>query len=337
MKEALDANRLRRMGLPGIILGLGIHPFFASWVKTYGARIYDLTATVAFIGEIVLFGLILSSATTYIYYIYEGFRLPLLTRAARGWNERRLRRTVDALRELYASRTRDNLGPTERELATELTERLADFPLLETDEGLHPTVERPTLLGNIIATYELYSLTRYKIDGRTYWHQILSCAPESIRKDFDDSMSFAESLLLASAASFLVSIVAVLVLVGLFFGNLSERLAVATVALSPTAGTTLFVAGLLGWWIFYQLAITAHREVASVFRALVDVAMDDFVSWLTRVSLPSTPMAPRAAAVAEYLNFGVRMKEVVPHSATPHRPSTPQKDPPNLPGSHETA
>jgi hypothetical protein len=78
MSDVLDANRLRTVGLPGLILALAFHPFLAKWVSA-GADVYGLEATAIFVAEIILFGLLISSAVRWIYYIYEGYHGAWLT------------------------------------------------------------------------------------------------------------------------------------------------------------------------------------------------------------------------------------------------------------------
>ena len=83
MKDALGMHRLRRIGVPGVILALGVHPLMAAWLNAYVQRTYGFTTTVIFIAEIFVFGVIASGATTFVYHLYEGFRIPAHSRASR--------------------------------------------------------------------------------------------------------------------------------------------------------------------------------------------------------------------------------------------------------------
>jgi hypothetical protein len=226
------------------------------------------------------------------------------------------------LQELYRGRTRDELRQQERDRADTISEVLMDFPLLETKGELYFRVERPTRLGNIIAAYELYAQTRYKVDVRTYWHQIVSCAPQDLRTELSDRVSFAESLVLASAAGLGVSTAATVFLVGLGLGAWRPGLVVMRVPLARAEGVAFLVGGLLCWRLFHQLALSAHRAVGTVFRALVDLAIGPFFAWLATLELPPLrERTERAAAIAEYLVYGISLSAVgTPESASALRP-----------------
>src|SRR5258708_19041238 len=92
-EEAFASETFRRVVLPGIVLAIGIHPLITTWAPLIDA-VYGIGSTVLLVAEIVLFGLMVSGATQWIYYFYEGFRLKPLTALAGSANRRRLRNLI---------------------------------------------------------------------------------------------------------------------------------------------------------------------------------------------------------------------------------------------------
>jgi len=297
MNDVLDANRLRTIGLPGLILALAFHPFFAKWIAS-GASVYGLEATVIFVAEIVLFGLFISSAVRWIYYIYEGYRVAWITEPFRHVNSKLIYRRKSKQSKLYAGRRFNELSRSERRRATMLNEYLSDFYLDEDGKPL-----RPTRLANVIASYERYPERRYEVNGIEYWHHIINFAPDHLRKQLDDVVSIAQSLVLASAATLIVAISGVFLASGLAAG---EHRVLVTVPVGYSTAIAYATLGIAGWIVFYRLAVVAHREVSSVFRAITDLAMPAFVAWLKTVQVPLTREdVTKAREVSYRLAFGV--------------------------------
>jgi hypothetical protein len=99
-ENVFSSATFRRVILPGIILAAGIHPLIMKFILVVES-LYGISALGMLVSEVVLFGLAVSIATQRIFYVYEGFRLPWLTKFALHANERRVEKLI-ALQELRA-------------------------------------------------------------------------------------------------------------------------------------------------------------------------------------------------------------------------------------------
>lgn len=283
VEEAFASDTFRRVILPGIVLAIGIHPLIANWFHILD-RLYGIGATPMLVAEVIFFGLVVSSAINWIYYVYEGFRLAPLTALAHHINRRRVKKLVGLRRELQALKDRT---PSQQNKLYQAYEGLRDFPVRKRADGtIEYFAERPTMLGNIIAVYELYAQTRYGFDGVAYWSHLLSFASPEARKDFSDKYAFAESLVLTSFAGAFVALLYVLGLIGFAIGKLFPSLAVVTVQVGPGAALALLAFGIVVWIVFYRAALPAHREAGRTLQSVIDTGMPEFVAWLSKVRAP---------------------------------------------------
>lgn len=300
VEDAFASATFRRVVLPGIVMAAGVHPLLSRWTPAI-ERLYGIGPTVFIIAEVIVLGLAVSSTLQWIYYVYEGFRLEWLTALAGRLNRRTLASQQRRWSEVQGDRDFDELSPTEQAEVIKITEYLRDFPERRCPDGsMEYFVERPTRLGNIIATYETYAESRYGVDGLDFWHHLLNLAPDASRKSFDENYAFAESLVLASFAGALVAIIHLLVLVGFAIGALA-RFGVE-LATGPSASAGLILAGVAVWWLFYQAALPAHRGAGDALRAIIDAVMPKFMEWATNVRVPPPDEAiERVAALNRYL------------------------------------
>ncbi|MBW8878428.1 MAG: hypothetical protein JF614_26005, partial [Acidobacteria bacterium] len=296
MKEAsevLDGDFLRRIILPGAVAASYAHPYLRSWLVPMTHKQYGLEVGLVLLAEAVFFGLLVSSATVPIFQVYEGFRLRRLTRCAEWWNRKRLKKLEAAYMALNAPGHK--LTEEEKNKSSKLFEGLSDYLIVESEGKAEYTVERPTLLGNIMATYELYPKTRYGVNGVAFWNHLLSLAPESARKSFEENVTFADSMVLTSATGALVLLVALCSMLGRLIGTISG-LAIIKVSLPVGVDIGGFLGGVATWFLFYQLSLPAHRKVRYVFQALTDLTMPKFVRYINAFDVKK---ATGAAAKAE--------------------------------------
>jgi hypothetical protein len=306
--EVLGGARFRRLALPGLVLALGIHPYLMSLLGSWLTRTYAVSGPVLFVIEVALFGMLISSAVTPIYYLYEGFSQKWLTLYAKRLNHRRVEsesarwRSLTATRDDLAEENEKDPSPEKERQLRAIEEQLSlvtgflqDFPRLQTPAGPQYVAERPTLLGNVIASYELYAHTRYEIDGHTLWFHLLNLGPDSGRSSFEEKIDFAEGMVLASASGMVVALVGVVALgVGLTVGDSNVT----------ALGVVEMVLGMGLFFLFYALAIPAHREAGTALRAQVDLAMPNLRKWLSEVEVPADPGdVDRIDAIVHYLRF----------------------------------
>jgi hypothetical protein len=252
------------------------------------------------IGEVILFGLLVSSSVQWVYYVYEGFRLTKLTALAHKWNCDRLQRLKVSFERLQNIEKRSDDQRTE---FYKVYESLLDFPVTRRPDGsMVREAERATRLGNIIAVYELYPKTRYGVDSVLYWFHLLNLAPDNVRQDFSDQVSFAESLVLTSFSGALVAVLQALVLIGFGIRIWFHAPVVVTLWIGPLASLFLLGFGVVVWFLFYMFAMSAHRDAGKIFESGVDVAMPKFVLWLAQVQAPLEGIAAeRLSKLTDYL------------------------------------
>lgn len=269
LDEAFGGTTFQGVVLPGVVGMLAVHPLLVPYLREV-RQVFDVQSGVVVGAEIIVLGLIFSSASRPIYWIYEGFRWKWLTRLAGRWNNRCVTVWQREMSKIYSNRSAQELSGDEHDRVEILNEKLSDFPITKTPEGYYWFVERPTRLGNIISTYELYPSLEYGIDGRTYWHHLLNLASDSTRKEFDDQQNFARSLVLTSFAGACVALIGAILLLGLLLGRLFPAAPLIAVSVGLRGAAVLASVGLLIWAGFYWLSFPAHRDASEMFRAIVD-------------------------------------------------------------------
>jgi hypothetical protein len=280
VEDAFASDVFRQVLLPGIVLSIGVHPLISRVFTPVVRELYGIGPTTLIVGEIIVFGLVISSAIQFIYYIYEGFQFEWLTLPAGVFNRWRLAQQKQRVRDIQGDRDFDDLSESEQLQVTRIYDYLYSFPLVQQTDGSYDySAERPTKLGNIIALYELYAETRYRIDGVDFWHHFLILAPDGSRKSFEEKYAFAESTVLASFAGALVATIHVFVLIVFAIGRLFGSIAFAPLATRPEESFWLMVFGAGIWLLFYAASIPAHREAGAVLRAIIDSVFPKFVEW----------------------------------------------------------
>ena len=248
---------------------------------------YGLNSSILLVVEIIAFGLALSSGLQWIYYLFEGFRVPQLTKLVQKRNEARLADLTRRLNEIQHEKALEELPAASQNQVYKVYERLLEYPEVLSAEGTPKRIaERPTRLGNIIATYELYPESRYGVDAVHYWYHFLSLAPNDARKEFQDSYAFAESLVLTSFSGLLIAVLQAFVLAGFAVGTLKPAFAVMSLATDPIATSIIGLVGLLVWWGFYQASLPAHKDAGAIFRSVVDLSMPAFLDWAQKMRSP---------------------------------------------------
>jgi hypothetical protein len=292
VEDAFSSDIFRQVLLPGIVLSIGIHPVISEILTPLVHKVYGVGPTTLILGEIIVFGLVISSTIQFIYYVYEGFQLQWLTMPAGALNRWRLRRQKQRVRDIQGDRDFDHLSASEQSKVTKIYDYLYNFPLVKQPDGSFDYwAERPTRLGNIIALYELYADSRYGVDGVDFWHHFLTLAPEASRKSFDEKYAFAESTVLTSFAGAMVAAIQVLVLIGLEIGKLFPSLVVVHLTTGFKTSLWLLLFGVAVWLLFYAASLPAHREAGAALRAIIDSVFPAFVEWAESMSFSETTIS----------------------------------------------
>lgn len=203
IKSALGA--LARWALAGFIpsaVGLVVVLFvyassFGKWTSvTSGLDATTLLAATAVFGlAVVTASVLIAFLLLPVYRVLEGYLLPtklkrpLRSRQLRQWHRLRL---ISEL-ELPLPDSRLHL------------ERLDYYPE-------DPNDILPTRLGNALKRLELYGSSRFGLDNQSMWYELLSVAPQDLRKDCEDTrtqvdffVSSIVSLTLVAATSFIIA------------------------------------------------------------------------------------------------------------------------------------
>lgn len=282
VEDVFSAESFRRVVLPGLIVALGVHPSISASAN-FLHYLYGIGSTTLLVVEIIVFGLALSSAIQFVYYVYEGIVLEPLTSFARRRNQLRVERLTRVTGEL---RKKNNLAPAEQRRLDIAFEKLTEYPQRVCDDGsVEYYADSATRLGNIIATYELYAQTRYGVDGVFFWFHLLNLAPENLRKDFGEQYAFSESLVLASFSGALVTLFHAILLLRFLIG-LAYPHVLKIVPFGYKISAVFIVYGMLVWGLFYWAALPAHREAGKILQSIIDNAMPEFANWLRNFSAP---------------------------------------------------
>lgn len=288
--------QLRRLLMPGLIAAIGLHAYQPLAIVTDFTKSLSVDQNVLFLIEVTLFGFLLSSASKLIFYVYEGFRLPWLTWPSKFYITRKLERLQDRLGELYKE------GKQGNKEAEGIESYLSDFPYSSHGTDFSFEAERPTRLGNIIASYELYPENVYGVDAVFFWNHLTFLAPKEVRDDVDDKSTLAESVLLSSGAGATVAIVAALVFL---YNAIKTSYLKGTLSLPPEGKTLAlhtFLFGAACAIVLYRLSFPAFRAYRDSFRAMVDLAMPEFKVWLGKAPVTTpTGLREEAEKVALYL------------------------------------
>ena len=126
----------------------------------------------------------------------------------------------------------------------------------------------PTRLGNAIRSFETYGGDHYNLDSQAFWSELMSCVPEELRKEYQQSragVDFFVSLLYLSA----------------LFGSLAVAVSLGTET------PTLWIPAILAFLLCNRLAYVNTSAWAEATKAIVNVGRKPLAAALG-FQLPST-------------------------------------------------
>jgi len=313
LADALGASLVLRIIVPGSIAMLGVHPFVSAYLLKPLGNAYGVSPTVAMLVEVAVLGLLLQAAARPIYFVYEGYLFRSLFRPSVA----RYQERVDRKAQRYVGLLSDDAKTDEEQQEQDLLgEYLADFPVEGEGDQRRWVASCPTRLGNIVATYEGYVESRYGLPGWGFWWHVRLLASEEARKDFDESLRFAESLVLGSVASMLLVAVGSGVVLAAAVVHVLPAAALAPAPFGMRFAVGLALGGMALVWLTYRLALHAHREAAYAFRAMADLTMPALEKWILECKVPlPQPVRDRAADVWEYLDNLAPLEAALPDAA----------------------
>lgn len=222
----------------------------------------------------ILFGITFDFLRTPIYKLFEGIRLwPKFLRDCR----------INALNNKILSKKKrlssSSIDPIERR---KIVAWLRMFPrksatqeqVIQDDKLAYEAIH-PTVLGNIIYSYERYPESRYGIKGILFWHRLWLMLDDNIKKEINISWSKAcSSIYLSFAFSIYFFIYMILFLLHLF--NLpSVILDIDNEILvripPPHVFIILSILSAFLSFVFYRLSFPIHMEFGDSFKSAFDV------------------------------------------------------------------
>lgn len=133
----------------------------------------DSEAAVTFVSITGAIAIFLSSLSTQLYRILEGYLL-----WPRWLKERRVKRQLDIKRARASG-----IQPVQSGWLFGLQlEKFARYPLQD-DQVV------PTKFGNAIRSFETYGKTRFNLDSQTLWHELCSVSPKYIQTEINSAQS----------------------------------------------------------------------------------------------------------------------------------------------------
>jgi hypothetical protein len=250
-----------RVALPGALATAALYPTTA-WLleKLPRQPEYVWQRIVAYLALAFLLGGLVSLLSDEIYKIYEGRTLwpDWLRDLAIDRQQSRILKLRKRADEAFVAGDRNRYN--------ELWDQIGQYPMNE--ESGEAEAQRPTRLGNILAAYEQYPLTRYGMAAVFYWPRIWLQVEKEKKEDIDAGWSIADGFLSLSAVSLTGGVLWIAEAAGKTVGVLGNL---------PipfhSAGWSALAA--LAWWLCgyacYRISLPSHRQNGEIFKSIFDL------------------------------------------------------------------
>jgi len=259
---------LKRIALPGLIMALWLFPLielpsdlFPKAPSDELRRTILLSLVIGTIVAILALGVVVSGLRGLTYQVYEGrafWPRWLFSKLCKCQQSRVAR--------LLKEQKKPGVDPVRYK---RIWARLRSYPVAD---GGDPHATRPTLLGNILASYEQYPLSRYGMRSVFYWPRIWMQLENQKKDEIDSSWSTADGLLSASAVTYLGGFswlfAALIGAVGLKIPYL--RCPFKSHSLTSVSGLGLLIMG----YCIYCISLDFHRANGEMFKSVFDLYRD---------------------------------------------------------------
>lgn len=244
-----------RLVFPGLVLGAAALPLVQGFIVWAGYGRVDPTVLVPVLA--VALGWLVVLCDQPIYIVMEGRRYwpPFLRRWLTQYQSWRLERIV---------KTYDRLKGTAKERADEVNLLKLDYPL--NDKGEYEA-QMPTRLGNLLASYERYPNTAYKLDAVFYWYRLWVTLDKDLRGALDETQAVADSGVYVSFALSVGGVLAILYALG---GWIPIHLFNLPYLPSPRLTLAAGIAAVLLGYFVYRVSLFAQRSYGELFKSLFD-------------------------------------------------------------------
>jgi hypothetical protein len=307
-----------RVIIPGAVVVLSLLPII--WPLVRNIPLLSTWATRAVVGSLLVLGtgITLSLMSGLIYQVYEGYFLWPGVWFKKGvqFQRKKVSRKLEAddeLRKALKQLSENELEQDQSEMALENAAEDEDSEDTESqeerdssesneynylklcydklwlwlkmfpvdDEG-YPVAKCPTLLGNILKSYEDYPSTRYGMDAGFYWPRLWLSLEDDKKKMVDTRWSVADGILYSSfglafsAAIYFLLAIANLGIQSLSFLGLVQRTMLGE--LLPKWTVLIAVTMVFAAYLTYRLSLPYHRQNGESFMTLFDLYRDNLSS-----------------------------------------------------------
>jgi hypothetical protein len=185
---------------------------------------------------------------------------------------------------------------TADERALEIREAWSKLRMYPQDENGRPAATYPTALGNLLAAYEAYPLTRYGMDSVFYWPRLWLLLDTDRKEAVDNQWAVADGLVSLSAVSYAGGM---LWLAALLAHNAKSLLAASGSTMArrlvqemhrfpahmpfpdPTQSLVWGIGLLLLGYFLYRLSLPSHRANGETFKSIFDLYRGRLAARLT--------------------------------------------------------
>ncbi len=273
-----------RILVPGLFVGLGSLPLLEAVLTTFHAGVYK---EVVFVGFGLLTGYLIFLLDMPIYMLYEGRRWPKLLS---DYFVRREARRLERLMSIHERYWNSDPQISVEEYAEAWVD-IRQFPL---DEKGWPQARYPTRLGNLITSFEEYSLSRYGMNSVFLWPRLWIKLNKDLREEIDGQQAITDSCIYTSAALYFTGLV-FLVYFGLRVAGITGLGGVD----SQPPGMLLVIAfvSLLGGRLMYRISLHTQNNFGEYFKSVFDqyrqeVNFDDVVKWVAEIKRDEALLDP---------------------------------------------
>lgn len=257
--------------LPGVLAGAALYPFARTGLGDFLSLDLEKGWTRLAIAAVlvVTLGILISAFHGLFYRVYAGRGWPsFLSDWAVGVQQRRvecLNHKADVEKEKRDKPGAE--GERHSQRYDDIWYILRIYPIDPKTSRRRAT--RPTLLGNIVESYEEYPTIRYGMDSPFYWSRLWLVVEKDQKEEISRSWAVADGLLNLSAVSFLAGLLWFAVSVGAGARLLGSCWFPVGHAFAES------IAAVAGWFVLgyavYRLSLPFHRQNGEIFKSLFDV------------------------------------------------------------------
>lgn len=259
-----------RLLLPGLIVSTSLLPVIRALLDRLH---YGYSLEYVFTVSIIFFGWLFIVLDMPIYMAFEGRRWPRwLWNFFKRQEEKRLQ---SLLQKNKCSKE------TDRRTYLETSVEIRHFPINERGEY---QALFPTRVGNLITSYEGYSLRVYGMDSVFYWHRIWLSIDKDLREHIDSQQAMVDSAVYTATA---------LIVSGVFLMAYTSHqlLGLEWIKYLPDTQLLFFlsIASLLGGYLVYRSSLFLHAQFGETFKSLFDtqrnkVSIEDIIDEIVSIT-----------------------------------------------------